>query len=176
MGPPGGGGAGGQPGGRTERKSATRQGLARIPEALRELVNRLLQRDPLARFESAEAAADALSRATGFALHGLLRTTREPAVGGAVSGADRELSRLQEALAQARAGHGSLLLLGGESGVGKSRLVEELRSLALVAGTAVFSGQAAAEGHSPLSELAQACDRCACRSISMTRAQRSWPS
>ena len=147
----------GSPVGEPSANPRREQGLARIPEALRELVNRLLQRDPLARFESAEAAADALSRATGFALHGLLRTTRESLLSAApFLGRDRELSRLQEALAQARAGHGSLLLLGGESGVGKSRLVEELRSLALVAGTAVFSGQAAAEGHSPLSELAQA--------------------
>jgi tetratricopeptide (TPR) repeat protein len=41
---------------------------------------------------------------------------------------------------------GSAWLVGGESGVGKSRLLNELRTIALVKGLAVFSGTAAAEG------------------------------
>jgi predicted ATPase len=40
-------------------------------------------------------------------------------------------------------------LIGGESGVGKSRLVDELRTLAMVQGALVMRGQAISEVHSP---------------------------
>jgi predicted ATPase len=44
---------------------------------------------------------------------------------------------------------GSLWLVGGESGVGKSRLLEELRTYAMVKGVMVLRGQAVAEGGLP---------------------------
>ncbi|MBZ0276448.1 MAG: tetratricopeptide repeat protein, partial [Anaerolineae bacterium] len=44
---------------------------------------------------------------------------------------------------------GSAWLVAGESGVGKSRLIEELRTLALVKGALVLKGQAVSEGGSP---------------------------
>ncbi|MEM7533863.1 MAG: AAA family ATPase [Chloroflexota bacterium] len=64
-------------------------------------------------------------------------------------GRDTEMAQLQQALTQAASGHGSLWLLGGESGVGKSRLLSELRTFALVDGVRVLRGQAIAEGGSP---------------------------
>jgi DNA-binding NarL/FixJ family response regulator len=48
-------------------------------------------------------------------------STRTPLVGRAT-----ELARLNEAAARARGGSGSVLLLAGEAGVGKSRLAEEV--------------------------------------------------
>ncbi|MBC7813378.1 MAG: tetratricopeptide repeat protein, partial [Burkholderiales bacterium] len=44
---------------------------------------------------------------------------------------------------------GSAWLIGGESGVGKSRLLDELRTLALVDGALVLRGQAVTEGGLP---------------------------
>lgn len=44
------------------------------------------------------------------------------------------------------AGQGSAWLLGGESGVGKSRLLNELRTQALVQGVLVVRGQASSTG------------------------------
>src|SRR5262249_6610690 len=44
---------------------------------------------------------------------------------------------------------GSAWLVGGESGVGKSRLLDELRTLALVKGMRVLRGQAISEGGQP---------------------------
>jgi len=61
-------------------------------------------------------------------------------------GRHTELSQLTEALTAALEGHGNSYLVSGESGVGKSRLLEELRTLALVKGAVVLRGQAVSEG------------------------------
>jgi tetratricopeptide (TPR) repeat protein len=64
-------------------------------------------------------------------------------------GRERELEQLSGALDAALAGHGSAWLVGGESGIGKTRLVDELRVLALVKGASVLRGQAIREGGRP---------------------------
>ena len=51
----------------------------------------------------------------------------------------RELAALEAALAQARDGHGQMVLLAGEAGIGKTRLVEEL--VARARGAAVCWGR-----------------------------------
>ncbi len=68
---------------------------------------------------------------------------------GRLVGRRRERARLKTLLAAALEGRGGALLVAGESGVGKSRLVEELRTLSLAEGAPVLLGQAAAEGFSP---------------------------
>ena len=64
-------------------------------------------------------------------------------------GREAELTQLTNALMATKEGQGSLWLVGGESGVGKSRLLNELRILALVEGVQVLRGQAIAEGGRP---------------------------
>ena len=64
-------------------------------------------------------------------------------------GREAELDHFHEVLRAAQAGQGSAWLVGGESGVGKSRLLDELRTLALVEGTLVLRGQAASESSEP---------------------------
>jgi predicted ATPase len=61
-------------------------------------------------------------------------------------GRERELALLSDALLQAMEGKGSAWLIGGESGVGKSRLLNELRTQALIRGAMVLHGQAVAGG------------------------------
>ncbi len=58
-------------------------------------------------------------------------------------GREEELSSLTAALENAIAGQGSAWLVGGESGVGKSRLLREIRTRALVKGMRVLTGQGA---------------------------------
>ena len=53
----------------------------------------------------------------------------------------RELGELRAALAEAASGHGSLLLISGEAGIGKSRLTEEVAAHAEVLGWRVFTGR-----------------------------------
>jgi DNA-binding SARP family transcriptional activator/predicted ATPase/pimeloyl-ACP methyl ester carboxylesterase len=52
-----------------------------------------------------------------------------------------ELDRLEGVLAVARAEHGSTILLAGEAGIGKTRLVAELATRARAAGFAVLQGR-----------------------------------
>jgi eukaryotic-like serine/threonine-protein kinase len=56
-------------------------------------------------------------------------------------GRTAELSRLEASLLSAVSGKGSAWLIGGESGVGKSRLLDELRTRALVRNIQVLRGQ-----------------------------------
>ena len=64
-------------------------------------------------------------------------------------GRQTELNTLESALEAVFDGEGSFWLVGGESGVGKSRLLDELRTRALVRGAVVLRGGAAADGGLP---------------------------
>ncbi|MHB8748625.1 MAG: ATP-binding protein, partial [Aggregatilineales bacterium] len=78
------------------------------------------------------------------------RATRESFLQAArFVGRDTELSRLNDALVAAAESRGSVWLIGGESGVGKSRLLGELHTQALLRGALVLRGQAVAEGGIP---------------------------
>lgn len=59
-------------------------------------------------------------------------------------GRETELTRLQDALHHAAHGQGGFWLVGGESGVGKSRLMNEVQIHARVRGMQVLAGQATA--------------------------------
>ncbi len=62
-------------------------------------------------------------------------------------GRDQEIEQLNNAIELTLKEHqGSVWLIGGESGVGKSRLIDEVRTLALVDGLRVVRGQAATGG------------------------------
>ena len=143
--------------------------LSVLPATLRGVIGGALRKNPHARPRDAAALLQELRAATNV-------TACEPAtardsylVAARFTGRDVELDSLGRALAKARGGRGSAWLVGGESGVGKSRLLEELRSRALVEGMLVVRGQALASGgtafhvfhgalellalHVPLSEL-----------------------
>jgi len=61
-------------------------------------------------------------------------------------GRDEETGHLQAALAAAEAGHGCTVLLTGEAGIGKSRLVREIARAAGARGFIVLTGRAVAGG------------------------------
>jgi len=61
-------------------------------------------------------------------------------------GRDLEADRLRAALADARTGHGGMVLVAGEPGIGKSRLVRETAAGARDHGCAVMTGRAVAGG------------------------------
>jgi DNA-binding CsgD family transcriptional regulator/tetratricopeptide (TPR) repeat protein len=55
-------------------------------------------------------------------------------------GRSAELSRLEDAVASAAAGHGAVMLVAGEAGIGKTRLVSELCERCRQSGSTVLSG------------------------------------
>jgi predicted ATPase len=57
-------------------------------------------------------------------------------------GRERELAALQEALARALQGNGSLVLVSGEAGIGKTSLVQRLVTEAREQGALVLTGAA----------------------------------
>ena len=117
---------------------------------LQPVLARLLARSPSVRYADALEVLRDFGSATGLALAEETAETRESFLQAAtLVGRDRELNELTSALRQARSGRGSSWLIGGESGVGKSRIVDELRTLALIRGARVLRGQAVREGGGP---------------------------
>lgn len=114
--------------------------------ALVALLRRLLAKSPADR-PSAEAALFALGAAAGLPVAPEAIALRESTLQAArFVGREAPLAALHTALNAARGGSGEVRLLAGESGVGKSRLLEELRAYALVQGVLCVRGQAVSEG------------------------------
>ena len=67
---------------------------------------------------------------------------RPPGPGAPLVGRTEELAALEQALADAAAGRGRMVLVSGEAGIGKTRLTEELAARARAAGATVAWGGA----------------------------------
>ncbi|MCS6871871.1 MAG: serine/threonine-protein kinase, partial [Anaerolineae bacterium] len=104
------------------------------PLAIRQIIVRLLAKKPEERYPSACDAMMAFYEAIQ-AVPSEPRSLRESVIQSPkFVGREAELKTFDEAIAQALAGRGSAWLIGGESGVGKSRLLDEVRIRALVKG------------------------------------------
>lgn len=121
-----------------------------LPPGIALFLKRLLAGEPARRFADAAEALLALEEASRQQVSGETRDTRESFLSAAqLVGRDRELDSLIDSLDASIEGSGSGILVAGESGVGKSRLMEELRTHALVAGAAVLRGQEVSSGAAP---------------------------
>ncbi|MEO7330827.1 MAG: serine/threonine-protein kinase, partial [Minicystis sp.] len=100
--------------------------LSLIDPRIAPVIGRLLAKDPRARYAGAAEVIAALSAATGQVLVVETPATRESFLQAArLVGRDGEMALLSDVLDRAIDGKGSSFLVGGESGVGKSRLLEE---------------------------------------------------
>lgn len=125
----------------------TRGGIA---SAFVPVLGRLLDKNPYERFETAQDVIVAFCEAADIPVPRESAAIRESFLQAAhFVGRQNELSQLVEALLQTNQGEGSAWLVGGESGVGKSRLLDELRALALVRGALVLRGQEVSEAGVP---------------------------
>ena len=132
------------------------------PPALEELILHCLRKDPADRPASADAVLASLSvvdpsetspgHTDSNPLDSLAR--------GVFVGREAEMQRLRDALDAAISGDGSLMMLVGEPGSGKTRTVQELETYARIRGADVLTGRAleseATPPYWPWIEVAQA--------------------
>ncbi|MCL6591588.1 MAG: AAA family ATPase [Firmicutes bacterium] len=119
-------------------------GRAAVPAVLEAMVLKLLQKDPGLRYQSARGLWADLERYAGG--------EREFAVGSRdqkikltyqtrLIGREAEMARIKELIAQAKSGRGSVCFIKGEAGIGKSRLVEEVRNYVYETGDLFIGGR-----------------------------------
>lgn len=132
-----------------------------VPAFMRPILTRLLAKRADERYADAEAVIQALAEHAGVPIPVDTAMTRESFLQASrMVGRDRELATLVEALERARTGTGAVWLIGGESGAGKTRLLDELATRALVSGALVLRGYVSESGgvpyqlwHDPLRRL-----------------------
>ena len=134
-----------------------------VPQALEALILQLLAKAPEDRPPSAAAVRAMLAGISGSRPLATGGATTAPAdehrgvepnplgrlAGGIFVGRERELKALREAVEEAVAGSGRLLLLAGEPGIGKTRTAQELATYARLRGLQVLWGGAHEGGGAP---------------------------
>ncbi len=115
-----------------------------IPEALDAIILKLLAKDSAERFPSArelQAALETVMPAPGSVPAAASVSLLDKIVRGKLIGREKELAELRGYYDAARAGTGRLVLIGGEPGIGKTRLVEELAVYARLLEGTVLTGR-----------------------------------
>ena len=116
-----------------------------VPKPLDALIMRLLAKAPKERPESAAAVAKELQRISQLSTE---EAVAAPAAGsdlqgvawGQFVGREAEMEQLTGALENALSGQGSLVMLVGEPGIGKTRLAQEFAVYASLRGAQVLTG------------------------------------
>jgi tetratricopeptide (TPR) repeat protein len=131
-------------------KTTLPRGDEKIDPRLLPILRRLLARNPAERYRDAGDVIRDLGVAVDQPFPVETVATRESLLQAApFVGRTAEIEKLTEIVAQAAEGAGSAWLVGGESGVGKSRLIGEIRTRALVSGMIVVRGQGMSQGGGP---------------------------
>ncbi|MDQ1369727.1 MAG: hypothetical protein QOF20_2080, partial [Acidimicrobiaceae bacterium] len=131
-----------------------RTAAARVPKAVAEVVERLLRKDPAERYQSATAVLSDVESIASARRDGITdpavvvgRSDRRTTLADpAFVGRARELGDLVPLLDAAASGLGGLAVVEGESGSGKSRLLDELARRATERGFWVLAGQGVDQG------------------------------
>lgn len=117
--------------------------LSPLSAALQPVIGRSLSKQPQHRQADTATLRRELSEVAGVPLQSEPAATRDSyLIAARFVGRQTELHELHAALAEARHGAGSAWLLSGESGVGKSRFLEELWGGAVQQGVLTLRGQA----------------------------------
>jgi Nif-specific regulatory protein len=126
-----------------------------VPPALATILTRLLRRDPGERHASAGRLLADLAAAAGRPVAAAeLSFADGKVLASRLVGRDEALGHLRSELAAAAEGRGGAVLIEGEEGLGKSRLLREFRLFAAVDGARVGRGSGAAD--QPLGAVVEA--------------------
>lgn len=112
------------------------------PQAIQEFAGKLLAKDPADRYETAQGALYALCNAAQIPIpQDSIHIQNSFLHSAQFVGRQSEIAKLLFALGNARQNQGSGWLITGESGIGKSRLVDEVRIRAQVKGFRILRVQ-----------------------------------
>ncbi len=121
--------------------------LSDVDLRIQSLLEKMLAIAPNKRPSNATAALGYLAEALGKPPQKETEAIRESYLqAAAFVGRKSEMEQLVQALEKAKDGESSFWLMGGESGVGKSRLIDEFRTRALVDGWQVVQGRGISNG------------------------------
>ncbi|MCP4542135.1 MAG: tetratricopeptide repeat protein [Chloroflexi bacterium] len=125
------------------------QAQEQIPVEIGDVITRLMSADPEDRYASANQVIQVINQVMGSAYE---LETRDTASSYALRthfvGREAEIQILETMWEQAQSGKGKLVLVSGESGVGKTRLVEEFEINVTLEGARVVRGQCLERGGS----------------------------
>src|ERR1044071_3539359 len=114
----------------------------RVPDALEQIIMKLLEKDPRHRFVSAAALLQAVAQAAGkTAPAGELLVGRGELFAAPLIGRKHEITQLTTMIADARDGRGCGVIVAGPEGMGKSRIVRDATLRAQLDGARVFCGR-----------------------------------
>jgi len=125
--------------------------VSMLPPNLGAILLKMTAKDPTDRYESAESAMLDWTKYLNLPIMLETQAIRESFLQSAqFVGRDAELKQLSESLTEMiNTNTGKAWLIGGESGIGKSRLLDEFRTLSLVKGAQVLRGQGVSGGGAP---------------------------
>ncbi len=129
-----------------------------IPAALDQLIIQLLKKGPEERPESAEAVRISLKNLAESAPNlptPASKTQLNRLVRGRMVGREEELAEALALWEKSTAGDGQLLLISGDPGIGKTRLVKELNAYAEISGGQTLLGLCFAQERRPYGPIAQ---------------------
>jgi hypothetical protein len=132
--------------------------VAALPAAFNDLIVRLLAKEPEGRPDSAAevlASLEGLEKGAAEEEVAPELSTLDRMVRGRMVGRERELDEAWRCWTQASGGRGGLLLISGEPGIGKTRLVHELIARAHASGGRALVGASYEEGDSPYAPFRQ---------------------
>ncbi len=132
----------------TSRPTPPSEIVDEVPKALEDLVMRLLATRPRDRIGHASDVARALASLGADPPRIPTVTSRAYVYRPELTGREEALARLEEHLIKLRLGKGGVLLVGGESGIGKTVLSMAFARLAAARGVHVVAGSCLAEGAS----------------------------